>query len=89
MDETTAATTIVVDVDQSGVISAISNLSSEISDLKNTIESQAAAQESMLIEVQEKQSRSIDSTDSTAIALLIFIGIILSLCITVFLFRKP
>jgi len=89
MDETTApATTIVVEVDNSGVISAIGDLQGEVSSLRSEAESRQAVLESMIVESQDKQDRLIDSSDSQAVGTLIFIGIILSLCITVFLFRK-
>lgn len=89
MDETTApATTIVVEVDNSGVISAIGDLHGEVSSLRSEAESRQAVLESMILECQDKQERLIDSSDSQAVGTLIFIGIILSLCITVFLFRK-
>lgn len=89
MDDTTApATTIVVEVDNSGVISAIGDLQWEVSSLRSEAESRQAVLESMIVESQDKQDRLIDSSDSQAVGTLIFIGIVLSLCITVFLFRK-
>lgn len=82
------STTIVVEVDQSGVIAAISDLSGEVSSLRSELESRAAAQSSQISEISDNQSRLISSSDSQAIGTLIFIGVILSLCISVFLFRK-
>ena len=89
MDESTAAaTTIVVEVDNSGVISAIGDLHGEVASLRLEAESRQAVLESMIVDSQVKQDRLIDSSDSQAVGTLIFIGIVLSLCITFFLFRK-
>ena len=89
MDETNApATTIFVDVDLSSMEAAISSLSSDIQDLKQSVESAAEVQESILIEANDLSKASVNSTDSAAVAILIFIGIILSFSITLWLFRK-
>lgn len=89
MDETTApATTIVVDVDLSSLEASISSLSSDIQDLKQSVESAAEVQESILVEANDLSKASVKSTDSAAVAILIFIGIILSFSITLWLFRK-
>lgn len=89
MDETTSpATTIVVEVDISSVEAAISSLSSDIQDLKQSVESAAEVQESVLVEANDLSKASVNSTDSAAVAILIFIGIILSFSITLWLFRK-
>ena len=89
MDETTAAaTTIVVEVDQSGVISAISDLQGEVSAYRSEAESRAASLESMIVDVQQWQARQVDSSDSQAVGTLIFLGLVLSLCATYFLFGR-
>lgn len=89
MDETTApATTIVVDVDLSSLEGSISSLSSDIQDLNAAFSSMAEVQESLLVECNDLQRASVKSTDSAAVAILIFIGIILSFSITLWLFRK-
>lgn len=93
MDETTAATsapaqTIVVEVDLSSLEDSFDSLQSEVSDLRSSLESMAAVQETLLVESNDLQAMSVNSTDSAAVAILIFIGIILSFSITLWLFRK-
>lgn len=88
MDETAEATTIVVDVDLSSLEAAIGSLSSEVQDLRSSVESAAAVQETLLVEANDLSKASVNSTDSAAVAILIFIGIILSFSITLWLFRK-
>lgn len=88
MDETAAATTIVVEVDLSSLEASISGLSNDIQALKNSVESAAAVQETLLVEANDISKASVNSTDSAAVAILIFIGIILSFSITLWLFRK-
>lgn len=88
MDETAAATTIVVEVDLSSLEAAIGSLSSEVQNLRSSVESAAAVQETLLVEANDLSKASVNSTDSAAVAILIFIGIILSFSITLWLFRK-
>lgn len=89
MDETQApATTIVVEVDLSSLENSISSLSNDIQELNYAVSSMAEVQESLLVECNDLQRESVRSTDSSAVAILIFIGIILSFSITLWLFRK-
>lgn len=80
-------TTIVVSVDLSPLENAISGLSADIQGVDDHLQSMAEVQESMLVEIQDLQAASVKSTDTSVIAILIFIGIILSFSMTLWLFR--
>lgn len=80
-------TAIVVSVDLSPLESGINGLSADIQEIDEHLQSMAEVQESMLVEIQDLQAASVKSTDTSVIAILIIIGIILSFSMTLWLFR--